>query len=56
MLTKEKLNRINELAKLSKIRELTEEEKLQQKQLRDEYIQVFRKTFKDQLDQIEIVD
>jgi len=56
MLTKEKLNRINELAKLSKARDLTEEEILEQKQLREEYIQVFRKTFKNQLDQIEVVD
>ncbi|KAB3529025.1 DUF896 domain-containing protein [Alkaliphilus serpentinus] len=56
MLTKEKLNRINELVKISKTRELTGEEKLEQKKLREEYIKNFRKSFKDQLDRIEIVD
>ena len=35
---KTKVDRINELARLSKTRELTEEEKTEQKQLRAEYL------------------
>ena len=37
-----KVDRINELARLSKIRELTAEEKEEQKALRDEYIKEYR--------------
>ena len=33
-----KVDRINELARLSKARELTEEEKAEQKALREEYL------------------
>ncbi|GAB6086946.1 DUF896 domain-containing protein [Alkaliphilus crotonatoxidans] len=54
MVSKEKISRINQLAKLSKERELTEEEKSEQAQLRKEYIESFRKTFKQQLDNLEI--
>ena len=39
---KKKIDRINELAKLSKVRELTAAEKEEQKLLRDEYIKWFR--------------
>jgi len=56
MLTKEKMNRINELARKSKETDLTAEEKKEQKTLRDEYISVFRENFKAQLESIEIVD
>ena len=56
MLSKEKIERINTLAKLSKTRELTGEEKKEQIQLREEYIKSFRKSFRTQLDSIEIVD
>ena len=35
---KQKIDRINELGRLSKQRELTEEEKREQKLLREEYI------------------
>ncbi|SDK22168.1 DUF896 domain-containing protein [Natronincola ferrireducens] len=56
MLTKEKMERINQLAKLSKSRELTSDEKLEQQTLRKEYLEVFRKSFRKQLDAIEIVD
>ena len=35
---KKKIDRINELGRLSKQRELTEEEKTEQKALREEYI------------------
>ena len=56
MLTKEKLDRINYLAKKAKSSGLTEEEKSEQKVLRDEYLANFRKSFRNQLDSIEIVD
>ncbi len=39
---KEKIDRINELGRLSKERELTEEEKREQKALREEYIKYVR--------------
>ena len=35
---KEKIDRINELGRIAKERELTEEEKLERQQLREEYI------------------
>ncbi|MEG1027572.1 MAG: DUF896 domain-containing protein [Oscillospiraceae bacterium] len=50
------LNRINELAKLSKQRELTDAEKAEQKVLREEYIKGYRANLKAQLDNIVIVD
>ena len=39
---KAKVDRINELGRLSKERELTEAEKAEQKALREEYIKEFR--------------
>lgn len=54
MVSKEKINRINQLANLSKERELTEEEQAERAQLRKEYIESFRKTFKQQLENIDI--
>jgi uncharacterized protein YnzC (UPF0291/DUF896 family) len=56
MLTKDKMNRINELAKKSKNGGLTDIEKSEQKGLREEYIKVFRENFKAQLECIEVVD
>ena len=50
------LQRINELAKKQKTVGLTEEEKAEQKILRDEYIAAFRASLKSQLDSIVIVD
>ncbi len=47
---KEKLNRINELAKKSKETELTEEEKKEQAVLRQEYINEIRLSFGAMLD------
>ncbi len=47
---KEKLNRINELARLSKERTLTEEEKKEQAALRQEYINEIRLSFGAMLD------
>ena len=47
---KEKLNRINELARVSKERTLTEEEKTEQAALRQEYINELRLSFGAMLD------
>lgn len=47
---KEKLDRINELAKRSKETELTEEEKAEQAALRQEYINEIRLSFGAMLD------
>jgi uncharacterized protein YnzC (UPF0291/DUF896 family) len=55
MITQEKINRINELAKKSKAEGLSEEERLEQKCLRDEYISTMRERTKEQLDRIIIV-
>lgn len=46
--------RINELARLSKTRELTLEEKEEQAKLRKEYIEEFRANLRGQLDNIDI--
>ena len=50
---KNKINRINELAKKS---ELTEEEKEEQKKLRQEYIDEYIGSLKKQLDNTYVVD
>ena len=51
-----KIKRINELAKKAKEQGLTEEEKIEQKTLRDEYIAGFRRSLKAQLDNTYIMD
>ena len=56
MLEKDKMNRINELARASKERELHEHEKVEQAVLRTEYLEAFRANFKAHLECIEIVD
>ena len=43
---KVKVDRINELARISKTRPLTDEEKSEQKKLREEYLAEVRKAFK----------
>ena len=53
---KEKINRINQLAKLSKERALTAEEKREQQELRKEFIKEIRADVRSQLESIEIVD
>ena len=50
----ELINRINVLAHKSKTEGLTEDEKIEQQQLRKEYFAAFRENFKKQLDNIEI--
>lgn len=47
-----KLDRINELSKKSKTTGLNEEEKKEQELLRSEYIALFRRNMKAQLDEI----
>ncbi len=56
MLTKEKINRINELAKKSKVTCLTSEEKEEQAALRKEYLEKFREHFKGHLESIRFAD
>ncbi len=56
MLSKEKLDRLNYLAKKKKESGLTDEELKEQDVLRKEYLKNFRTSFRKQLDNIEIVD
>lgn len=51
-----KTERINELARLSKKRELTPEEKEEQAVLRKEFLANFRKGFESRLKNIEILE
>lgn len=53
---KEKIERINYLARESRIRELTASEKEEQTALRNEYRAGFRRGLASQLDNIYIVD
>lgn len=53
---KAKIQRINELAKLSKERELTADETAEQKALREEYIAEFRAQFRSTLENTVIQD
>ncbi len=55
-ITKELVDRINELAHKSKKEGLTPEEKDEQKRLREEYLKAFRANFRAQLENIEFVD
>ena len=50
MITQEKIDRINYLARKAREQELTEEEKLEQKNLRAEYVAAFKKSLEDTLD------
>lgn len=51
-----KLERINFLAKKSKSQGLTEEEKIEQTQLRNEYREAFRRSLSSQLENTYIVE
>ncbi len=50
MITQEKIDRINYLARKAREQELTEEEKLEQKNLRAEYVAAFKKSLENTLD------
>ncbi len=50
MITQEKIDRINFLARKAREQELTEEEKIEQKALRAEYVAAFRKSLENTLD------
>jgi len=56
MLSKEKLNRINELARKSKADGLSDKERQEQKELREEYLKNVRSSFKNQLKSMSVVD
>lgn len=49
-----KIARINELARKSKVEGLTQEERTEQKVLRAEYVEAFRRNLRSQLDNISI--
>lgn len=56
MMSKEKLNRINYLAKKSKAKGLTAKEKKEQKELRSEYLNNIRQSFTNQLSTLTVID
>lgn len=56
MLKKEKLERINHLARKAKEHGLTEEEKTEQEALRKEYIEKFKEHFKNHLNRIKFIE
>ncbi len=56
MISKEKIDRINELSRKSKAEGLTEKEKAEQKSLRREYIDAVKLSLRTKLDSIEFVD
>lgn len=55
-MNKSEIERINFFAKKAKSQGLSENEKKEQKELREKYLSEIRKNFKAQLDNIEIVD
>ncbi len=56
MITEAKIKRINELARKSKAEGLTNEEKAEQKKLREEYVAAFRRSLRAELDNTYIVN
>ena len=55
-MTKEKIDRINALARKQKSEGLTEEERAEQAALRREYIDSFKRSLEDQLNNMSIVE
>ena len=51
-----KIERISELARKQRSEGLSDEEKAEQKRLREEYLSAVRENFKKTLDNIEIID
>lgn len=56
MITKKQLERINYLANKAKTEGLTKEEKAEQKTLRTAYLQNVRKSFKNQITTMTVID
>jgi uncharacterized protein YnzC (UPF0291/DUF896 family) len=56
MLSDDKLKRINELSRKSKTDGLSESEKEEQQDLRNQYLKAFRASFDRQLHSIKVVD
>ncbi|MDA9470312.1 DUF896 family protein [Enterococcus sp. 5H] len=56
MLSQEKMNRINELAKKAKESELTAAEKEEQQVLRQEYLATFRSGMRHHIEGMKVVD
>jgi uncharacterized protein YnzC (UPF0291/DUF896 family) len=56
MLSKNKMNRINELAKKSKASGLTESEAKEQTKLRKEYLETFRQSMKGTIENTRVFD
>jgi uncharacterized protein YnzC (UPF0291/DUF896 family) len=56
MLSKDKMQRINELSKKAKETGLDQAEKEEQKSLREEYLKVFRRSFKQDLHGVTFID
>lgn len=56
MLSDEKIQRINELAKKKKEQTLTEAEEREQQELRKEYLSTFRSSMKHHIEGMKIVD
>lgn len=55
-MTPESINRINELARKAKAQGLTEEEALEQKKLRQEYLDSVKKNLVSQLENMSILE
>ena len=55
-MTQEKIDRISELTRISRLRELTDEEKEERQLLRQEYIDAFRASLVSNLENTYIVD
>ncbi|MCE4148200.1 MULTISPECIES: DUF896 domain-containing protein [Bacillus amyloliquefaciens group] len=56
MISKEKIARINELAQKAKSNTITDEEKAEQKKLRQEYLKGFRSSMKNTLKSVKVID
>lgn len=56
MIDSKLIARINELSAISKQRELTESEKIEQKELRKKYLEQFSKGFRQSLDNVKVID
>lgn len=56
MLTADKLNRLNELAKKKKLGTITDEELKEQQFLREEYLMTFRESMKNTIENVKVID